>query len=159
MTRRLEVVRERSTAVIDHGVEAELVHKERGLGGTAGDADDTASVDAGELPDDIASRTRSTGYQDSLALPRSAEHREPDVGGDSGDAEHPEVVAQGASHFHDPHRSRVKLGVFLPADGSGDDRPDRYLTVAGDHFGQPVTRHHRALDELLPVSSGLHPSP
>ena len=101
----------------DAGVEAELGADEVALDLLAGDADDAAAVDAGDLPHDLPDAAARRGDDHRLAGAGPALHHQPRV---SGQTEHAEHADRGRDRRHrgvDPAREHVGEDVDA---GSGE---------------------------------------
>ena len=105
----------RAVLVIDRGVEAEFGGQPVALVLAAGDADDVASLDLGDLADDRADRAGGGRDHDGLAFLGLADIEQAEIGGEAGDA----VDAEQMRHrLHLRHLGQV-LGrhrrIILPA--------------------------------------------
>src|SRR6185437_340546 len=140
--RALQIV----AAVVDTGVETQLRHHVVAFLPAAGDADDAAARQLGELADDAADRARRRRDHDGVARLGLADIEKPDPGGDAGHADHAEM---GRERLH----ARIDLAqiaavgdrVLLPAGMGGDGvahRKSRILRL--DDFAHPLAGHDLA---------------
>ena len=114
--RVLEQLRHARVAMIDAGVEAELLHGVVALLLAAGDADRAQPFDLRDLPDDRADGAGRRGDDQRLAGLRLADVERADVRGQPGHAEH-------AERIRGPRDARIELDdaravrhlVLLPA--------------------------------------------
>ena len=74
-------------AVVDAGVEAEFVDDVAAFFGAAGNADDAAALELGDLADHRADRAGGSGDHDGFAGLRLANVEQAHVGGEAGHAE------------------------------------------------------------------------
>ena len=88
--RVLERRSELGVLVVDGDVEAELVDEHPAFVVGAGDADDAAPMDLGDLADDVPDRPRRRRDDDGLARLRLADLEQSEVRGQPVGAEHPE---------------------------------------------------------------------
>src|SRR5690606_22332706 len=77
-------------AIIDGGIEAELVQAQAALGFATGNSDRTATMKAGKLPDDGAHRTGSGGDNHRFSLLRLSGCGQAEVGSDAVQAQNAE---------------------------------------------------------------------
>ena len=83
--------------VVDGGVEAELVDEHPALVVDAGDADDPAAREAGDLADEVTDRPGRRRDDHRLARLRLADVEQAEVGGQTVGAEHGEVQCRDRS--------------------------------------------------------------
>ena len=113
--RGLQRLERRTVLVIDRGIEAEFAGQPVALVLAAGDADDMAALDLGDLADDRSDRAGRGRDHDGLAGLRLADIEQPEIGGEAGDA----VDAEQMRHRLDPrHLAQVLCRhgrIILPA--------------------------------------------
>ena len=135
-------------AVVDAGVEAELVDHRLALVRPAGQADDAASQALGQLPDHTAHRAAGGTDHHRLAGLGLDDGHQPDPGGDARHADRAQVGRQRHAAGVDlaPHRRlrRVDQRIVLPAARAHDlvaDLEGRVLR--GQHLADAAALHHR----------------
>src|SRR6185437_5714613 len=123
-------------AVIDAGVEAELVNDVVALGPAARDADGATAADLRELADDAANGARRRGDDDRLSGPWLPDLEQAEPRGESRHAENAEVVrSRDVACVDLRHVGAVCDAVALPAQLRQHLVTDAYARVARvDHF-------------------------
>ena len=120
--------------VVDRSVEAGLVGQPAAFLLPAGDADDAAALDLGDLPGDRAGRARRAGNDDGFACDRPAHVEQAEVGGDAG---HPEHAHRQFERRSGGQLVELALGVHrdivLPAGEAGHDVADRVVGIVRRH--------------------------
>ena len=130
----LELLREIRRAVVDGGVEAELLDQRSALVGAAGDADRAAALDLRDLADERADRPGRRGDDDGLAGLRLADVEETRIGGHARHAEHAERGRGRRRRGVDlAQLLAVEHGVFLPAAHAEHEVAGRELRVVRAH--------------------------
>ena len=155
-----EIMPQLFAAVIDRRVEAEIALEHAVLIVGAGHTHDPGSDDARDLAGDAAGRARRSRDDDRLAPLWTAYVQQAVVGGETGDAEHAQVMAEWAADGDREDTVGRDDRVLLPSRLALDDRSglDR-RTVRRDHFAQGAAGHHVALAQLFAVGPALHPRP
>ena len=141
-----QVLGEIGRAMIDRGVETQLLAHMPALVGAAGDADGAGAGHFGELPDQRADRAARGRDDHGLARFRLADRVQARIGREAGHAEHAE-----------PGRDRRQLGVELaqsgavrgrvgaPAGRCQHDIADRIAGMLGrGHLADALRRHDLA---------------
>src|SRR6516164_3224645 len=90
--RGLERLEDIAFLVVDRGIEAEFGREPAALFLAAGDTDDAAALDPGDLADDRTHRARGGGNYHGLAGLRLADVEQAEIGGQPGDAVHAEQI-------------------------------------------------------------------
>src|SRR5215207_10204386 len=149
----LELLREIRCAVVDGGVEAELLDQRSAFVGAAGDADGAASFELRDLADERADRSGRRGDSDGLARLRLADVEETRIG-------------RHARHAEDAERRRgrrrrgvdlaqllaVEDGVFLPAAHAEREVAGRKFRVArAHHLAEDAAGHDLADADRLRI--------
>ncbi len=134
-------------AVIDAGVESELVDHVRALLGPACDAHHAGAALLRELARDRPDRPARGRHDHGLALSRPAEQLDPEPGGDAGVAEGPEErlerAGQRIGQHGQPRDRSSTTQVLLPAGEAAHERADGQLGVARlDDLADAEPPHH-----------------
>src|SRR5437667_7745825 len=141
--RRLQRGKELLGPVVDTGLEAELRDHVVAFVLGAGDADDVAALDPGDLPDHGAHGARRRRHENGLAGRGPADVEESDVRGHPRHAEHPERGRdRRLPRVELPHPRPGRHGVGLPAVVAGDEVAAREPRVPRlDHLADGAADH------------------
>src|SRR5262245_50307399 len=147
--------------MIDAGIEAEFLGHVTAFLWPSGDADGVGPLDAGDLADYRADRTRSCRDHHGLARDRFADLKQPHVSGHSGHSENAQRSLHRCSRWIDfLHAGAVGQSMSLPAGTAYDDIAYGELRdVRSNYFADRAALHHIADANRLGIGRRIaHPA-